>query len=515
MTILDLPCEQAKLFFMNNTSYTDIDLPKYFSFEKLLYDVDQAIWDKNLSDFFATSYNQQKNKNIPCSPKDYNDVNYKLLVNKDGLYAWRQFQLIHPAMYVAMVNYITEDENWKYICDKFTEFRQNNHIQCMSIPVIPTDTQKTQKSAQILSWLQNVEQESIKRSLEYSCLFTTDITDCYPSIYTHSLAWSLHGKPTAKANRRDPKLIGNQIDMFLQDMSFGQTNGIPQGSILMDFIAEIILGYIDSELSTRLVGIDDYHIIRYRDDYRIFIQNESAGEFIVKTLSEILIELSLKLNSSKTISTSKLITGSIKPGKFEWLISYHPSQDNQKRLLQIYAFAEAHRNDGYLKTLLSKYYKTLRVNPRKDNCNIMISIVADMAYNNPCIYPVSAAILSKLLNKIDSISDKEKILDSIIKKFSRKPNTGFMEIWLQRISYPFNSSREYTENLCHLVSGDNVSLWNSDWLKPSLGKLVDPQQIIDKTKLAKLSPVISNAEVDAFRLDYDDIPSNTGEESCL
>lgn len=55
-------------------------------------------------------------------------------------------------------------------------------------------------------------------------------------------------------------------------MSFGQTNGIPQGSNLMDFIAELVLGYSDLQLSKKLImtTISNYKILRYRDDYRIF-----------------------------------------------------------------------------------------------------------------------------------------------------------------------------------------------------------------------------------------------------
>ena len=37
-------------------------------------------------------------------------------------------------------------------------------------------------------------------------------------------------------------------------MTYGQTNGIPQGSSLMDFIAEIILGYADTQLVKKLKG---------------------------------------------------------------------------------------------------------------------------------------------------------------------------------------------------------------------------------------------------------------------
>ena len=85
-------------------------------------------------------------------------------------------------------------------------------------------------------------------------------------------------------------------------MRHGQTNGIPQGSVLMHFIAEMILGYSDFRLGKRInrEKIKDYQIIRYRDDYRIFVNNERDGERILKCLTEEMIDLGLKLNEAKT-----------------------------------------------------------------------------------------------------------------------------------------------------------------------------------------------------------------------
>jgi hypothetical protein len=34
-------------------------------------------------------------------------------------------------------------------------------------------------------------------------------------------------------------------------MRHGQTNGIPQGSVLMDFIAEMVLGYADTLITKK------------------------------------------------------------------------------------------------------------------------------------------------------------------------------------------------------------------------------------------------------------------------
>lgn len=43
-----------------------------------------------------------------------------------------------------------------------------------------------------------------------------DISKCFPSVYTHSLAWALAGKNVAKANKNNRSLWYNQIDHLVQ-----------------------------------------------------------------------------------------------------------------------------------------------------------------------------------------------------------------------------------------------------------------------------------------------------------
>lgn len=160
-------------------------------------------------------------------------------------------------------------------------------------------------------------------SLKFNCMAITDITNCYGSIYTHSIAWAIETKEIAKTNINDSSLLGNKIDKIIQDMSYGQTNGIPQGSILTDFIAEIILGYADEQISTKIKKskITDYSILRYRDDYRIFAQTEFELNIILKIITEELSELNFKLNTKKTMFTSDIITNSIKTDKANILVN--------------------------------------------------------------------------------------------------------------------------------------------------------------------------------------------------
>mgnify|MGYP000856593299 CR=1 FL=1 len=235
--ILKLSPSEAKAYFLKEESYCNFDLPKYFEFQKLLDKVATKIDGHNLSDYYKSVTDSTTGSTRASYPSDFENVNYKFFNNKDGRFAWRPFQLIHPALYVSLVNNITERDNWNFIVTRIKEFRRNKRIKCYSLPLI-TDGDISNKAASITNWWESIEQKSLELAMEYEYVLHTDISDCYGSIYTHSIAWSLHTKVTAKQRRNDRSLIGNVIDKHLQDMAYGQTNGIPQGSVLMDFISE-------------------------------------------------------------------------------------------------------------------------------------------------------------------------------------------------------------------------------------------------------------------------------------
>ena len=230
----------------------------------------------------------------------FEDVNHFMLNNKDGRYAWRRMEFVHPALYVSLVHTMTEQENWDQILQRFQEFASDTRIQCLSLPV-ESMTKESDEAEQVNKWWRDIEQKSIELSLDFGYISHTDIADCYADIYTHSIAWALHSKPIAKAHRTCETLIGNIIDDFIKAMRNGQTNGIPQGSVLMDFIAEMVLGFADTELSVRIDSekIKDFRILRYRDDYRIFVNNPQDGEHILKCLAEVMNDLGLKPKARK------------------------------------------------------------------------------------------------------------------------------------------------------------------------------------------------------------------------
>lgn len=486
-SILDLSAAEARAFLLKPESYCSLDLPPYIRFDALIEATHKALEGKALSAL--------------CSkPRDHDDVNYTILNNKDGKYAWRPFQLIHPALYVSLVHHITTDENWQSVLKRFAAFSANNKIHCLSLPVISLSEEKD-KAEQVSQWWHSVEQRSIELSLDYEYLIETDITDCYGAIYTHSIAWALHTKPVAKANRTDRNLLGNVIDAHIQDMRHGQTNGIPQGSALMDFVAEMVLGLADLELSEKIESakIKDYCILRYRDDYRVFVNNPQDGEQIIKFLTEVTIGLGLKLNPGKTKASVDVVRASIKNDKLAWICRKHSEKSLQKHLLIIHDHAEHFPNSGSLVVALNDFHKRIsRLKRLREQPMPMIAAVVDIAYRNPRTYAICAAIISKLMSFIESKDEKKAIAEKINTRFAKIPNTGHMQIWIQRVTLPIDKDISYQEPICKLVSGQNVSLWNTQWITSNDLKASIATSVIDQAALDALEPVIPIDEVELF-----------------
>ena len=488
-SILQMTAPQARAFLMKPESYCGIDLPVYFTFARVLSGVAKELSGKALGTMSA-------------KPGDHYGVNYAMLSNKDGRHAWRPLQLIHPALYVSLVHKITEPAQWKVIRDRFKEFQKPANLKCLSIPIEATPMQKD-KAAQILSWWQGIEQGSIEFALDYNYVFHADITDCYSAIYTHSIAWAVHGraKATTKEAKKDKTLIGNIIDWHIQDMRHGQTNGIPQGSTLMDFISELVLGYADLELSERLkaAGITEFRILRYRDDYRIFVHSPQIGEAILKALTEVLIELGLKLNASKTTGAQLVVSNAIKPDKQAWLRGRQDDPNLQKHLLVIHAHGHDFPNAGSLTVALTHFHERLNRAKRISTPLVLISIATDIAYHSPKAFPVCSAIISKLLSALTSKAARVDAIQKIHAKLSQLPNTGHMEVWLQRISHSFVPNLAYKETLCRLVKGDSVVLWNNDWISSAkLRVAIDPAKIVNKAELRSLKPIVRPKEIELF-----------------
>ena len=480
--LLDLESEEARKFFLEKNSYFSQGLPSYYDIEYLLNHAENNLGKNELKN---KSHLVKDNKY-----SNYSEINYILHVNKT-MESYRPLTLIHPFLYVDLVNFITSEENWKKVKKRYDELHQkiSDKIICSSIPYI-LDENKDEQHA--LNFWKQVEQTSIVLSLKYNHLLHTDISNYYSSIYTHTLSWAFHGEEEAKQNKINNSLIGNVLDRKFQYMNYGETVGLPQGNAVSDLMAEMLLKYIDSLLVERLENINktlEYKILRYRDDYRIFTESKENEDLIKKELLLLLQRHKLTLSEAKTKSSTDLIKHSLKDDKLFWIehdpvikigmdkIYTLPRKNSdqkepkkfyynriykatiQKHLYIIKLFSEKYPNSGQLIGAFKEFEERIKDLSRSEleksgtDISVLIAIITDLIRKNPKVTESGV----KLFEKIDTYSIFDKIfklyiyspankkkyeagyqrkfelVSNIIKKISSKSTNSYLEIWLQRL----------------------------------------------------------------------------------
>lgn len=502
--VLSLTAHGAREFFLKAENYFKGDVPSYFDFGSLLHALDNA---------FTTG--KPDVKTLIKRAAGASTVNYVLHMNKDGRYASRPVQFIHPVLYVALVDEMTKSGNWETICDLLRSRVDKDGLKCTSIPIAETRL-NTYRAEQILVWWSDFEQESIALALDYPHVFITDLSDCYGSIRSNDIPRILHGRGPVRAPSYSSGKLGDRIDLILRAMHQGQVGCLPQESTLMDVLAELVLSELDETLRKNIKKqtenkriVSRFRILRYRDDYRIFAKNASDGKEILNLLACSAKEFGFKLNSAKTLESDDVISSSVKKDKLDWILKSpffkkemtDSGLSVEKQLLLVYRHGLRHPNAGSLLLPLSVIHKQIdsRVwSPFRPET--LVAIAAEIAVRNPRTCKPCIAIIAKLLQRIHG-NDREAVCDSLLKKFRGIPNDGIFEIWLQRIFSPLGFSCEYGEPLCKLVNGTMQHLpWPTGFLsaEPKLKAIMDSASIVDRKVLSSMKAEFTQEEIDLF-----------------
>ncbi len=141
---------------------------------------------------------------------------------------------------------------------------------------------------------------------KYDAMVQIDVSKCFDSIYTHSVAWSVFGKDQTRFRLEDSKsTFAGRFDQLMQNLNHRETNGIVIGPEFSRIFAEVILQSVDVELQNRLAKTArlthkiDYEVFRYVDDYFVFYNENSTQLKILETLQAVLREKKLNINTAK------------------------------------------------------------------------------------------------------------------------------------------------------------------------------------------------------------------------
>lgn len=215
----------------------------------------------------------------------------------------------------------------------------------------------------------------------------TDISNFFPSIYSHAIPWAVVGMEGAKKAKMEKGKWFNQLDETVRHTKRNETNGVLIGPATSNVVSEAILARVDKEISSQLT---DVPFVRAIDDYTAYCRTKDEAEEFIRLLSVKLSQYELLLNAAKTE-----ILPLPQPGAEGWLAqlalqvpsSNEISEYSAIRYLDFAVGLAKETPDGSVlkyavKTLVSKVQKL----SAKANLQIL-SYVLTLAYHQPILLP--------------------------------------------------------------------------------------------------------------------------------
>lgn len=300
-------------------------------FRTLLTDVlpyELPLWYNNYSMYKAFKTRQEIYETISgLKEKDRTFIPLNYAISR-GDNKFRDLTIIHPLAQLKVCNFYHDfsdliefycgksSHSLRYPVKKTTKFYGKTSVGIKSGEGVETLSEDRIASSSYFKYKQYSFLYRFFESYDYHKLekrFThmmqTDISKCFPSLYTHTIGWATKNKRLAK---KKPKgSFDGCFDTLMQDINYGETNGIIIGPEVCRIFSEVILQQIDLDLIAKLqlckkygengliIG-KDYNFRRYVDDYFIFYRDDNVCKEVLLTLEKCLLTYKLYLNDSKT-----------------------------------------------------------------------------------------------------------------------------------------------------------------------------------------------------------------------
>lgn len=228
-----------------------------------------------------------------------------------------------------------------------------------------------------------------------------DVSKCFDSIYTHSIAWATKDKAFTK-NNLTQNTFGDAFDKLISHGNDGETNGIPIGPEISRIFSEIIFQKIDLLTIEKLKSKDvnlifdvNYVFKRYVDDVYIFADNKEIAEKVYKTYSDSLMGFNLHTNASKSSITTR------------------PFASSKSRLMHEVSNLSNDFFDKFLETDSLKKLKPKKIyRPSRLARSFIGSIKVLCVHNNVGYDEISSFVISSLTNRVKQLIDTNEVLDT-------------------------------------------------------------------------------------------------------
>lgn len=248
---------------------------------------------------------------------------------KKGELSLRTLSLIHPRSQYLYSKFYNEYSNTilnycnqspasirhpKTICSSFyTKGKSTANTSYKDWNIDLTDNEMSRRhSSSYFSYRKYSRLYKFFNSIEYlnlekkfSVMWMIDISNCFDSIYTHTISWAVKSKDYIKSHIDYKNQFCSKFDTLIQRSNNNETNGIPIGSEVSRIFSEIIFQKIDTNIindlkeNNRLEFGKDYYFLRYVDDFIIFSDNEQECKEISQTIGHNLNDYNLYIHEGK------------------------------------------------------------------------------------------------------------------------------------------------------------------------------------------------------------------------
>jgi len=221
--------------------------------------------------------------NEPNKSRPFYESSAYTLAEPDN--AYRNLELVHPVAYTALVDVVTQN---------YASLHTVAHTSPISRSKPVYSTQRRRAISPQHSF-EGITDEKQKSRAGYGWLLRADVSQFYPSVYTHAVAWAITPKLRERVNWNNGQLLGNKVDKSVRETQARRSQGIPIGNDIAFLLGEIVLSKIDKELS-----VDSGRAIRWFDDYEIACSSRAEAEEHLSVLQRELANYNLRLNPKKT-----------------------------------------------------------------------------------------------------------------------------------------------------------------------------------------------------------------------
>ena len=224
-----------------------------------------------------------------------------------GIYSRRKLGIPNPKQFLDLS--VAVVDNWNLLR---TSYGLSSYSQSTPIEAEAKRSVRTKSK----SW-NNFKFELIEKSYNKNFELRLDISQFYPSIYTHSIPWAILGKEKSKKyfkikNTQSthwttilPTDIDAQnyrsadfLDMLVRNCNDRQSVGLPIGPDTSFILAEVIGNRIDNEIEKKLSSLP-HAGIRYYDDYYFYFNSFDEAQTSLKSIQKVLHDFQLETNESK------------------------------------------------------------------------------------------------------------------------------------------------------------------------------------------------------------------------